>query len=139
MDNTEIVLVRAGFAKIAPIADGAAALFYERLFSLDPTLRALFKGDMKAQGAKLMAVLANAVNHLDRLDAILPAVRDLGRRHSAYGVKDEHYDTVGAALLSTLESALGEGFTIEARAAWAAAYGALAGEMKSAAANAAVA
>ena len=80
-------LVRESFAKVAPIAPAAAAMFYDRLFELDPALRPLFKGDMAEQGRKLMSMIGVAVANLGKLDVILPAVRDLGRRHAGYGVR----------------------------------------------------
>ena len=89
---------------------------------------------MKKQGAMLMAVLATAVGNLHRLDEILPTVRELGRRHAGYGVRDSHYDTVAVTLLSTLEAALGDEFTDAVRRAWTACYQVLASEMKAAAA-----
>lgn len=126
-------LVRASFAKVVPIAPQAAAMFYERLFALDPSLRPLFKGDMREQGRKLMAMIGTAVAHLDRLDSIIPAVQDLGRRHVGYGVPPASYDTVAAALLWTLEQGLGADFTPATRAAWTECYTTLAGVMKAAA------
>jgi hemoglobin-like flavoprotein len=129
--------VQTTFGKVAPIADTAAALFYGRLFELDPSLRPLFKGDLVEQGRKLMQMIGVAVNGLDRLDQILPAVQQLGVRHAAYGVRDQHYDTVATALLWTLEQGLGSDFTPEVKDAWTAAYTVLAGTMKHAAATAA--
>lgn len=126
-------LVRESFAKVVPIAPAAAAMFYDRLFALDPSLRPLFKGDMNEQGRKLMAMIGTAVANLGRLDTILPAVQDLGRRHAGYGVSKASYDTVGAALLWTLEQGLGADFTLATRAAWTEAYTILAGVMKDAA------
>ena len=111
MTAAQKVLVQQSFAKVVPQADVAAALFYGRLFDLDPGLRSLFKGDITEQGRKLMTMLATAVKGLDRPDELLPAVRNLGARHAGYGVKDEHYDTVAAALLWTLERGLGPDFT----------------------------
>jgi hemoglobin-like flavoprotein len=137
MTPEQAVLVKSSWAKVVPIADTAAELFYGKLFELDPALKPLFKGDMKEQGAKLMKMINTAVNGLDRLEAIVPAVQDLGARHVGYGVKAEHYDTVGAALLWTLEQGLGEGFTPEVKDAWAEVYGVLASTMKDAAAKAA--
>lgn len=137
MTPEQIELVKSSWAKVLPIADTAAELFYGKLFNLDPSLKPLFKGDMKEQGRKLMKMINTAVNSLDRLDAVLPGVQQLGIRHIAYGVKDEHYDTVGAALLWTLEAGLGEAFTTDTKAAWATVYGALADTMKTAAAEAA--
>jgi hemoglobin-like flavoprotein len=134
MNAREILLVRSSFQKLTPIAGQAAALFYARLFELDPALRPLFRGDMREQGRKLMQMIALAVGALDRLDTILPAVRQLGARHTDYGVRDEHYATVGAALLWTLEKGLGAEFTPELRDAWTQTYTTLADAMKAAAA-----
>jgi hemoglobin-like flavoprotein len=128
-------LVKDGWARVEPISEVAAALFYGRLFELNPELRHLFRGDMAAQGRKLMQTLTVVVRGLDRLDDLLPAVEALGRRHGAYGVHDAHYETVEQALLWTLERSLGEGFTPEARDAWVQAYELLATVMKRASAG----
>ena len=135
MTPEQKTLVQQSFARVAPIADQAAALFYGRLFELDPSVKPLFKTDLETQGRKLMQVLAIAVNGLDDLDALVPVVQSLGRNHVAYGVRDEHYDTVGSALLWTLEQGLGEGFTPEVKVAWTTVYGIIATTMKTAAAE----
>jgi hemoglobin-like flavoprotein len=127
-------LVQTTFAKVAPIADDAAALFYGRLFELDPSLRPMFTTDLKEQGRKLMRMIGMAVNGLDRLDELVPVVRQLGARHAGYGVRDEHYGTVATALVWTLEQGLGPDFTPEVKDAWVAVYGVLATTMKDAAA-----
>ncbi len=134
MDMRQIELVQNTFKLVAPIADTAAGLFYGRLFELDPQLRPLFKSDLKDQGKKLMQMLAVAVNGLTHLERIVPAVQQLGERHVQYGVVDAHYDTVGEALLWTLNQGLGEAFTEEVEQAWTAAYTLLATVMKEAAA-----
>jgi len=136
MSPHEISLVQDSFRKVAPIAPQAAGLFYARLFELDPTLRELFHGDMNEQGKKLMQMIGLAVNGLDRLDTLAPAVRQLGLRHAGYHVKDEHYDTVGEALLWTLGKGLGAEFTAEMQAAWARTYWLLAETMKAGARDA---
>ena len=130
---TQTALVQSSFAIIAPIADDAAALFYQRLFEIDPSLRRMFPEDMTGQRKKLMQMLTAAVKGLDRLDQLVPVVQDLGRRHATYGVTDAHYDTVGAALLWTLQMGLGKGFTPEMKEAWTAVYGLLATTMRDAA------
>lgn len=135
MNPKSIALVQESWKQVVPIADQAAALFYEQLFALDPTLRGLFKSDIKAQGRKLTSMLNTAVVNLAKLETILPAVKDLGRRHVGYGVEPAHYDTVGTALIATLEKGLGSGFTPEVRAAWIEAYTALSGVMQDAAAG----
>jgi hemoglobin-like flavoprotein len=130
---TQKALVQDSFAAIVPINDDAAALFYQRLFELDPSLRGMFREDMYEQRRKLMQMLTAAVKGLDHLDQLVPVVRELGRRHAAYGVTDAHYDTVGAALLWTLEMGLGKAFTPETREAWTAVYNVLATTMRDAA------
>jgi hemoglobin-like flavoprotein len=127
------VLVQDSFAAVLPIADDAAALFYRRLFELDPSLERMFRGDMTEQRRKLMQMLTAAVKGLNRLDQLVPVVEDLGRRHAGYGVADSHYDTVGAALLWTLEKGLGSAFTPEVKDAWITVYSLLASTMKNAA------
>jgi len=126
-------LVQTSFAQVRRIADVAAALFYRRLFELDPTLRSLFKGDLKEQGRKLMDMLTLAVKGLDRPEALLPALAALGRRHAGYGVNEHDYETVGEALLWTLEQGLGPSFTPDVREAWEAVYGLVARAMREAA------
>jgi len=135
MSPEQIALVQDSWKKVVPIAEQAAALFYEELFTLDPSLKSLFRNDMKAQGRKLTSMLNTAVVNLTRLEEILPAVQDLGRRHVDYGVEPAHYETVGEALLTTLGKGLGDDFTPEVRAAWVETYTALSGVMLEAAAK----
>jgi hemoglobin-like flavoprotein len=126
-------LVQSTFAMVEPIAEAAAELFYNKLFELDPALKPLFKGDMKAQGKKLMATLKLAVKGLDDLDKLVPVVQDLGRRHKGYGVEPAHYATVAEALLWTLGQGLEEAFTAEVKQAWTIVYTLLAETMIAAA------
>jgi hemoglobin-like flavoprotein len=139
MTERQISLVQDSWAAVEPISEAAAALFYGRLFEQAPEVQGLFGGDMEEQGRKLMTMIGVAVRGLGRIDQIVPAVRNLGVRHAGYGVRDEHYDIVGAALLWTLEQGLGDGFTGEVADAWADAYALLATTMRDAAAEAAVA
>ena len=126
-------LVQASWEKVGPIADTAAELFYGKLFELDPAVKPLFKeSDMKEQGKKLMQMITVAVKGLDNLGELVPAVQKLGERHNGYGVKAEHYDTVGAALLDTLGKGLGDDFTEETKEAWTITYTTLASVMKEA-------
>jgi nitric oxide dioxygenase len=125
MTPAQIKPVQQSFAKIAPIADKAAEMFYGRLFEIAPQVRKLFPDDMAEQRKKLMATLAIVVNGLDNMDAILPAAGALAKRHVAYGAQAAHYPVVGEALLWTLEKAVGRSWTPEVAAAWASAYSAL--------------
>jgi nitric oxide dioxygenase len=130
MTPRQIELIRTSWSAVEPMAIQAATLFYHQLFELDPTIKRLFRSaDMEKQRKVLMQTLTVVVKSLDKLDTILPAVQALGRRHAGYGVRAEHYETVGVALLWTLEQGLGEAFDEETRDAWAAAYGTLASVM----------
>lgn len=125
-------LVQSSFAQVMEIADTAAELFYNRLFELNPNLRRLFTTDLREQGRKLMQMLRAAIGLLEDLDNLVPALRFLGSKHATYGVQDEDYETVGAALIWTLERGLGHAFTPTLKAAWIAVYRLLAGAMRAA-------
>jgi hemoglobin-like flavoprotein len=133
MSPEQIHIVRTSFAAVAPIAEQAGLMFYDRLFAIDPSLRPLFRGDIAEQSRTLMKMIAVAVGGLDKLDTIVPAVQALGVRHAGYGVTGAHYDTVAAALLWTLGQGLGDQYTPDVEAAWVAAYTLLATTMQDAA------
>jgi hemoglobin-like flavoprotein len=132
MTPKQIALVQGSWKNVLAISDAAAQLFYARLFALDPSLAPMFRGDMKEQGRKLVAMITVAVNGIARIETLVPVIEALGRRHAGYGVKDEHYSTVAAALLWTLEQGLGDEFTPEVCEAWTLAYGVLATTMQDA-------
>ena len=135
MNDTQVAIVQQTWKKVLPIREQAAEIFYAKLFARDPSLRALFQGDMAEQGRKLMTMIGTAVAGLSRPAELIPAVQALGARHAGYGVREAHYDTVAAALLDTLHTGLGEDFTAEVKEAWTAVYGVLASTMKGAAAT----
>ena len=128
-DAQQIALVQQSFSKVAPISEAASVLFYDRLFEVAPSVRAMFPEDMTEQRKKLMGMLAAVVSGLSNLETILPAASALAKRHVAYGAKAEHYPVVGATLLWTLEKGLGEAWTPELATAWTDAYGVLSGYM----------
>ena len=129
-------LVQSTWKQVVPLADAAAIMFYDRLFEIDPTTKPLFRQtDMAHQRKKLLQIIGTAVASLERLDALVPVVEDLGRRHAGYGVQDKHYDSVGAALLWTLERGLGNDWTPQVAEAWTQTYGLLSGVMRRAQAS----
>lgn len=136
MTPEQIELCQSSWAKVEPIATDAAALFYSNLFAADPSLQTLFKGDMQAQGAKLMDMIGAAVKLLDNAEKLIPVVQHLGARHKGYGVEEAHYATVGGALIKTLSMGLGDAFTDDVEEAWGTAYGILSSTMIDAAAAA---
>jgi hemoglobin-like flavoprotein len=131
MTPRQVALVQESWKRVQPIADKAVELFYMRLFSLEPSVRRLFKGDMIEQGRRLMSMISVVVNSLARLETIVPAVQALGRRHAGYGIRKHHYTVVEAALVWTLAQGLGDKFTRETEEAWHAAYRVLATTMQS--------
>jgi hemoglobin-like flavoprotein len=132
MDAKTVTLVQDSFEKVRPIAATAAEIFYTKLFELDPALKPLFPSEkeaMASQGNKLMTMLGAAVAGLSNIEALIPVLEDLGKRHVDYNVEPSHYDTVGAALLGTLEAGLADDFTPEVKEAWAGVYGTMANVM----------
>lgn len=123
MNQNTIALVQGTWKEVAAIAPQAAELFYQNLFTADPSLKPLFKGDMTEQGKKLMQMIGAAVGKLNDLETLVPILQNLAVRHDGYGVKKAHYQTVGAALLKTLEQGLGAAFTADVKAAWTTVYG----------------
>ena len=126
-------LVKDSFSKVEPIADAAVDIFYNKLFDYDPSLKALFKTDVKAQGKKLMAALKLAVGSLDDLEKLVPVLQDMAKKHVEYGVKVEDYTPVGNALIFTLRKGLGKEFTPELKRAWSETYKVMATVMRQAA------
>ncbi len=134
MTDLNLNIVRSTWAKVLPIADQAADLFYGRLFEIAPDVKPLFAGtDMSAQKSKLLTALNLAVQHAHSGETLVPVLEELGRRHVGYGVKDEHYEAVGKALIWTLEQGLGDTFTDDARNAWLGVYGLVSQTMRRAA------
>ena len=129
MTPDQVKLVQDSFAKVAPISEQAAVIFYDRLFEVAPAIKPMFPADLTEQRKKLMGTLAVVVNGLGNLGSVLPAASALAKRHVGYGAKAEHYPVVGSALLWTLEKGLGEAWTPDVAAAWTEAYGTLSGYM----------
>ncbi|WP_299624667.1 globin family protein [Pelagibius sp.] len=122
MTPEQIGLVQQSFAKLRPIQDATAQLFYLRLFEWDPSLQNLFPDDLEAQRGAVMAALGRVVDGLDDLETLRPMLRDLGRRHVGYGVRSVDYESFGEALLWTLKIALGKDYNAQVRQAWTAFY-----------------
>lgn len=122
MTPTQITLVKESWEKVLPIQETAAELFYNRLFEVYPEVKPYFQGDMKEQGKKLMGMINTAVNGLDNLEGLIEPIKDLGKRHVDYGVKQEDYDKVGSSLLWTLEQGLKDEFTPQVKQAWTDTY-----------------
>ena len=129
MTSEQKQLIKDSWVNVLSIKEQATELFYNRLFDTYPELRPLFKGDMKEQGRKLIAMLNTVVNGLDNLEGLIEPLRESGKAHAGYGVKAEDYKKVGDAFLWTLEQCLGDAFTLDTKEAWIVAYTTVASAM----------
>ncbi|GAB3918148.1 globin domain-containing protein [Larkinella terrae] len=123
MKEEEIRLVKRSWQilrKIDPILLGD--VFYSRLFIDAPGLRPMFAARMDGQYRKLVDMLDAMVANLDKTEVLVAELGELGRRHIGYGVKSQHYDLVGKALLWTLEVALGNDWNSTLKTAWKQCY-----------------
>jgi nitric oxide dioxygenase len=142
MTPAQLRLLQRSYAKIEPIADQFGTIFYERLFTIAPEIRPLFRSDLKAQQAKFMKVIAEVVQlHLRSIislpvtaqaanSAVLPGAFWSGKLHAAYGVRMEDYETMKSALTWALEKTLGDECTEDIKAAWGTAYDIVVGAMQ---------
>jgi hemoglobin-like flavoprotein len=135
MTPAQVHLIRKSFAELSRHDHVAALVFYRRLFEIDPGLRPLFKNDIEEQSRKLLEMLAVLIAMLERPLGLELELKAMGLRHVGYGVKEEHYATVGGALLDMLAEVLGAKFTPEVREAWTLLYGAVESLMKEGAAQ----
>jgi hemoglobin-like flavoprotein len=129
MNPDDVSWIELTWKRVSGSPEAVAELFYNELFTRNPELRALFKGDMREQGKKLMGTLAFVVSNLLRPEELRAPVEQLGRRHKDYGVLPAHYGMVGAALMATLHKDLGPELTPEAEQAWSGAISAIAERM----------
>lgn len=134
MTRREKQLVRESFRSVGEVAEPLALLFYGRLFEREPALRPMFRGDIAAQGKKLIEMLAAVVENLDHTEAMTPILQAMGQRHAGYGVTARHYEVVEEALLWALGQALDTGLDAETRGAWRAVIGQVSTTMKDGAA-----
>ncbi len=129
MTPEQVELLQHSFARVVPISETTAELFYGRLFDIPPEIRPLFNASSPDQGRKFMSMLATLVRGLKDPQTILPTAQSLGGRHVGYGVVPEQYEHMGEALLWALEHVQGDDFTPDVRAAWAEAYAIISGVM----------
>lgn len=136
MTPRQVHLIRKSFSELSRHDHVAALVFYRRLFEIDPALRPLFKNDIEEQSRKLLDMLGVLIAMLERPVGLELELKAMGARHAGYGAREEHYATVGRALLDMLAEVLESGFTPETRAAWTALYDAVEPLMKQGAAEA---
>jgi nitric oxide dioxygenase len=133
MTPEQLQMVRLTFVQVMDRKAETARMFYDRLFEIAPDTKPLFRGTMEERITRLMDSLALGIGTLRDMPSLIGVLEAMARRHVAYGVRDEHYDKMGEALLWTLERVLGPAWTPDARTAWAALYGTVADVMRKAA------
>lgn len=132
MNPDQIAVITRSFQEVVPVEDALAALFYGRLFTLEPSLRPMFGADMRTQGRKFREMLHLIVDSLHAHELLARDLQACGEQHRSYGVRAEHYAPVGAALLWALQQALNERYTPDVAQAWAALYHLIASAMQGA-------
>lgn len=129
LTDAQIDAIRSSFLKLSADSQWAGQVFYEHLFEKAPETRDLFVADISQQATKLMSTLGLVVSQLQNWRDLEPVIEDLALRHLAYGVTQQHYAHVGAALLSMMQEVLGDAFSKEEAEAWAHTYDALSSAM----------
>jgi len=130
MTHHQINLVKSSWKLVETMEpEAVGSIFYNYLFEIAPGVRPMFRSPISEQSKKLMSMLSYVISKLDRLDDIVDEVVKLSRRHIGYGVKEEHYVVVGAALLLTLEKGLGNAWNEELKNAWGDCYSILSSAM----------
>ncbi len=129
MNDLKILAVKTSWSYVMRDAEEAGTLFYRKLFQLDPSLRLLFKHDIDAQAGKLTDMVTYIISRLQHMDDIERVITALANRHVQYGVRPAHYQTVGQALLWTLETVLKGHWDDNTRTAWTEVYGLVATTM----------
>ncbi len=122
MTPRQAFVIQTSFEKLRPNGKEAAKIFYDYLFQIAPETRELFPEDMTQQYYKFMSMVGTVVGGLNRFDKLVPTLKELGRRHVDYKVRDMHFGAVGEALLLMLAKGLGSGFSPELKYAWTAGY-----------------
>ncbi len=122
MNNLTILTVKASWSYMLANSEEVGLLFYQKLFELDPSLRAMFSDNINAQSEKLMNMLTLIISRVQKLGDLEIEIASLGRRHAHYGVKPDHYRTVGQALLWVLEHELQDRWNTQTRDAWSEVY-----------------
>ncbi len=137
LDDDEMGLLDESLRLLSDRSDRMVGYFYAALFVEAPALRALFPAAMDTQRDRLFRALTGAVRSLDDPDRAVPMLQQLGRDHRKYGVRGEHYDVVGRALVAALRKHAEDVWVPELEAAWVKAYAAMAEIMQAGAAEAA--
>jgi hemoglobin-like flavoprotein len=123
--------IRDSFDLLRDQAAPFGLLFYGKLFELDPGSRPLFHIDLSVQVQKLMDMLNSVVESLDNFEGVHARLAELGRKHTEYGVRPEHYQALTEALLWSIAQALGPDFDSPTREAWRLALAFICATMKS--------
>lgn len=129
------LLVQQSFALLEPALEPLMDLFFARLFQMEPSLRNLFPNDLSHHKRIFCRTLALIICEMEELAQLDTRVEELGKLYIALGLDAGAYDTLGAALVWTVEIGLGEAFTLEMRTAWSLFYGEMAKGIRVAASN----
>lgn len=130
LTERQISLIRRNWRQIRGIDPAIVGdAFYSKLFLDLPVAKRLFKSSKSEQALKLLDMLNLIIARLDRISVLNDELKQLAIRHVEYGVKDEHYQYVGNALIWTLKKASQHDWSPELEDAWVVCYNLLAQTM----------
>ncbi|MBK7707300.1 MAG: hypothetical protein IPJ30_16515 [Acidobacteria bacterium] len=100
MDNKQIKMIRFSFGKVS--FEAFADIFYTNYTSIQPSLRLVFPDDLGRRREQLRLMIGAGLGMLSDSVNAVPALEQSGRRYALNGVREEHYRTIGAALIDSL-------------------------------------
>jgi nitric oxide dioxygenase len=118
MTRRQVWLVKSSFQAMTPQRNRLAGIFFAQLFVREPSLRSVFRGDLRAHGVELFDGLSAIVDSLDRLYPIVPALEWLAVQSARRGVGERHYAAIAEAMLAAFRDGLGGALTPEHEQAW---------------------
>ena len=114
----DVIIVDDFWNLILPMKEKITDSFYSKLFTLDDSIKPMFKIDLGVQGLKLTDTLTFIIKHMGNIEDTIPIVKELGVKHLDYGTKPYHYELVLEALIFSFEKHLEEKFTTDMRLCW---------------------
>jgi hemoglobin-like flavoprotein len=122
MNERNILIIKNSWSYLITKTDEVGALFYQKLFELDPVLKPMFQNDIDSQIQKFTDMITFMVLKLQNMTEFQRDLNSLAARHVGYGTQPKHYQVTGKALLLALEGSLGEMWDNETNSAWTELY-----------------
>ena len=118
VDTQALSRLESGLTTLREKGPSITNRFYSRLFESYPGVRTMFPADIAAQEKKLLDSLVAVVTMLKEPAKTVPMLRELGRKHTTYGAKPEHYPIVCNLLLDCMKAEFGPEWTPQLALEW---------------------